>query len=904
MDSLYGGKPGVSFVLKASYKTVNEMISAFKGGGNYTAVWYGEYVIIDTVNKQDIDNGKVYRRGLDYQNNMGGAEYIGQIVGPSSGTPYFEIDDLNTVKDYAGDEVNNETSWKRYPTGKGPNGRYIISEDGDGKDIGTFDFSTKNALVPGKIDGKDQWNDTIRYTWVNIRNDEEGADSWFYVGFQIPYTVIDFAIHTTSPYDSVGNRRDSSEIKRIDDQTHPFWEKWDIGVPKGVKGDSFRNLRIINPTSTDNIYYWNEITTTVNDQGVYYTSYPAVGGYRNSLQGKEDIDITHAPNTIDHTRAILVFDFWVYDDNKNGKFITVYVADYDVIEEIKLDDDGTLRLNMSHSDQYHYDKKIRWIDYIDLTKGNGSAGGHFTFTWNNDNPRETDEFDVRWIKGIEVEEDGSLTYTYVGKHENTELTPVGNQSYPTDLLYDDDGTQRTVSRISEGVYRVHNFLQWLHNVTLDTVTGHFTVTNNRDETIFQTDLDWVRSITLDKNGTVHVHHTTNSQVVDEILDQKIKWIDSITLNPNTGFFLMEFNDGEQLPVQMDWVSDLYIDESTGEIAIHHVDNSQNVYEGTSTPSTASNGEPAEILTAKLKLIIKAQLSSDGILTFITNTGDSYQVTAGNSDQPFKVQKIDDIKLASINDKSTYPSVSSYLTADKHIKVKYNTENAYQNIGDPINYIQDMVVRTRDWHLLVLYNDPEHRHVVDRDGNLTEEGKGKYGYTWVNGIEGSDGETYSDTIYWRDYGTIKDQSGVLIGFNITEETIRNAGYNPPQTVLDYLNDPDNPDGDFTNGLTGDQNYLGGISSKGKIVTYRPADSDDVEFYAFDYNLYKWYYLGKLSDGGMRDARLYDEVGSAPTEKAEIISTITVNGLLFTARNMPSTSDEIPDYWCKDGKKFIP
>ena len=69
MDSLYGGHQGISFVLKASYQSVAQMISAFKNGANYKSVWYGEYCLIDTPNKNDADNGKIYRRGLDYQNN-------------------------------------------------------------------------------------------------------------------------------------------------------------------------------------------------------------------------------------------------------------------------------------------------------------------------------------------------------------------------------------------------------------------------------------------------------------------------------------------------------------------------------------------------------------------------------------------------------------------------------------------------------------------------------------------------------------------------------------------------------------------------------------------------------------------------------------------------------------------
>ena len=64
-----------------------------KGGASTSAVGYGEYVIIDTMSGlceyQNPDNGKVYRRGMNYDNEIGGAEFIGQITGPKgdNGTP-------------------------------------------------------------------------------------------------------------------------------------------------------------------------------------------------------------------------------------------------------------------------------------------------------------------------------------------------------------------------------------------------------------------------------------------------------------------------------------------------------------------------------------------------------------------------------------------------------------------------------------------------------------------------------------------------------------------------------------------------------------------------------------------------------------------------------------------------
>ena len=93
-NSFYGGRPGFSCVVVKYFSSVNAMVEKFKMGGNYSEVHYNEYVLINTDNKNDPDNGKLYRRGYDYQNDMGGAEYIGQIVGPSSGTPYFQLNNI------------------------------------------------------------------------------------------------------------------------------------------------------------------------------------------------------------------------------------------------------------------------------------------------------------------------------------------------------------------------------------------------------------------------------------------------------------------------------------------------------------------------------------------------------------------------------------------------------------------------------------------------------------------------------------------------------------------------------------------------------------------------------------------------------------------------------------------
>ena len=77
MYSFYGGRPGNSFIIITTYRSIKQMTDAFKQGSAYTVVHYDEHVMINTDNKNDPDNGKIFRRGYDFNNDMGGAEYIG-----------------------------------------------------------------------------------------------------------------------------------------------------------------------------------------------------------------------------------------------------------------------------------------------------------------------------------------------------------------------------------------------------------------------------------------------------------------------------------------------------------------------------------------------------------------------------------------------------------------------------------------------------------------------------------------------------------------------------------------------------------------------------------------------------------------------------------------------------------
>ena len=101
-ESFYGGRPGASLAIVHSYSSVREMVEQFRKGGMSTdQVNYGQYAAID--NKTDPDHGNIYRRGLNYSNAEGGAEYIGNMAGPQ-GEPggIHIIGRVNSVTDLNG----------------------------------------------------------------------------------------------------------------------------------------------------------------------------------------------------------------------------------------------------------------------------------------------------------------------------------------------------------------------------------------------------------------------------------------------------------------------------------------------------------------------------------------------------------------------------------------------------------------------------------------------------------------------------------------------------------------------------------------------------------------------------------------------------------------------------------
>ena len=392
MYSFYGGQPGNSFIIITTYRSIADMVAKFKLGNEYTAVHFDQHVMINTVNKNDPDNGKIYRRGYDFNNDMGGAEFVGTIVGPAGKAPMVQ---MTTVADVRRKQITQGYQERR------SSGSYSAVE---------------NNLVPGKkTDGT--FNDTITWECCSIRNQND-EDTTAYVGFTFPYTVIDVEASTVQPY-SGGRYADMSGATRIDDYKHPFYEKWHLDIPNGVKGDSFKNLKIQVADSTIEEY-------------------------------------TGQADDINNNREVLVYEYYNYETLKTGNPKKIYLGDYNNIDNILMSQDGTVTIEYSHDDNKVFNKIIKWIDGISVAND-----GTLTISWNNSNNDTVFSKQIKWINSLTISNDGVITVSY---NDGTSTALESIVKWIDSITLSADGTLSILYNTGETQALTDNKIKWINNI--------------------------------------------------------------------------------------------------------------------------------------------------------------------------------------------------------------------------------------------------------------------------------------------------------------------------------------------------------------------------------------------------------------------------------------------------------
>lgn len=556
-----------------------------KGGDSVDVVNYGEYVIIDTVSKDNPENGRVYRRGMNYDydpntNPLAGAEYIGQIVGPKGDASEIDITTYQEVIAIP----SHQARW------------YEINTE-DPNDA---------SLVPGVDVNRTTYNDEIYYAWATLR-DTAGSIDHCQVGFKFPYLVPEISAYWRSPYytqedydqgrihdrdliDTPIKDEDNfslfvdngcgtaDRIAEHGDTGHPFYRKWKLNVPRAMKGDSFSDLKLFPTIVTAGSKAYTAVgadgETLIGTEITLAEDYPiVVDSYWDTFsKGYVTIKIggqkyySYLTNTAELHYGYL----WTwYDDHKNGDHKWIDIGKYNVIDHLYLDDEGWIHVFYTCDDPQTLETAIRWIWYNLDENAKGiemTADGTITVWYNTKSDgvnRDVQQYDniLKWITETALTRNGHFKLTYnnndyydpanIYTYDPTQpanwksgwSTNANKASWETDLTWP---TQ--VSLSSEGVLKFlfnNNLLQdiyptnptsgtvdrlegsysfiipWLNQVKL-LEDGHFNFKFNNDKLYDSTDSGW------DAND-----HTLYKPL--------ITWITKATLS-DTGVFKIYFNN--------------------------------------------------------------------------------------------------------------------------------------------------------------------------------------------------------------------------------------------------------------------------------------------------------------------------------------------------------------------------
>ena len=333
-ESFYGGRRGASVVIVKSYDSIAEMQAEFDSVE--CTVDYDSYVVVNT-NIDGVKSSVLYRRTLDGPVKVG---TLGSSSGGGGGTSSGGILDLVL------------TIPSSVPTPIDGQGEYS---------------KTNKSLVPGYYtdeEGNPVYNDSIKWVYTNVIS-EDGTSSKTYVGFTFPYSIVDFEASLVDK-----NDENNPVIKRIDDGAHPFYNKWSLKIPRGQKGNSFKNLRVVS-ASWINVYFPD--------------------GFADGFILQDDNpDSQH-----------LIYD---YQNEDSGELETYYLGKYSIINNVLFSDNGTLSFVFNGNKTVSYTKKVKWISSVNL-----SEDGTLTFEYNNGETPTVYEKAIKTIKDISLLDDGTFT---------------------------------------------------------------------------------------------------------------------------------------------------------------------------------------------------------------------------------------------------------------------------------------------------------------------------------------------------------------------------------------------------------------------------------------------------------------------------------------------------------------
>ena len=336
-------------------------------------------------------------------------------------------------------------------------------------------FNLENDLIPGvTYNGTENYgennrktkkvvkdrNESIKWAYCSIRN-ENNEDTIAYVGFQIPYTIVEFEAESESAYYNRSNETHKFNNYNLitEEEVRPFYTKWNIKIPKGIKGSGIESIYV----------------ATANNTMVTITG-------QNETTGKLIVEpYSGRDDDIAKQRKVLVCKYTTYDTVEEGESHIVYLGDFNMLvaengkTAVQLDDDGTFHINFTHDDDITYPEKITWLTHFTLNENDGML----TVNFNNETPTNVNNISKRliWVKDITVAADGTITY------HRTDEDVVDSQK-----------------------------IRWIDAIAFDKASGDFTIDFNNGND-FATNIKYAEAMSIE-NDHLKVDYSDSRNIVD------------------------------------------------------------------------------------------------------------------------------------------------------------------------------------------------------------------------------------------------------------------------------------------------------------------------------------------------------------------------------------------------------
>lgn len=622
MNSFYGGKQGGSFIIAKTYSTIAEMLESFGKNNPDCPVNFDEYVLINTVNKNNPENGQIFRRGYNYngtakittyQRTYGkenpyetievdscGAEYIGTIVGPAGRTPilklghYQEIQDTTAIKEIEYNLVNSNGNLINGIL-KTLNAKTLeelgFDDDKDFYTIVVKNIPNDNHIAYFCYDNKYRLNNQHSAGWYAVDTPPATGENQYYPKQGLIPGVTYAYKDNELLYDiDVDGKRHIRKGENPVNAETPYqdgidWIYCTVRNENLEDSTAYIGFRFASPViefETESVDAYYNRSDIIGENGLPNEASPLTHEFIN-------LNLIERAQTKDEIESHPFYSLWKINIPKGIKGESIHnfrciTANSDVYK-FKLDNEGNLSYNnigeiqvedyKGKQDDIDNSRKIFVFDYVCYDR---KAEGEWHTIYAGD-------YNV--FKHVTVAEDGTITMDFT--HNDTITYPklihwINTMNFADDgtVTIDFNNDDLNIGQIIKGKINLPQLIKWITEVKLNEETGKFEIDFNYPqktnidgtviegtETHYETDLTWLKYFDVDEEGNVtytFTHDTDKS--ISRVDANFVKWIKNISLDENTGHFIVNFNYEKepdsgvatQINQFLTWIKDIRLDE--------------------------------------------------------------------------------------------------------------------------------------------------------------------------------------------------------------------------------------------------------------------------------------------------------------------------------------------------------